>query len=94
MSISYQSRPAWDFNRLQVSCDATFGSRFFRCNVTLDFLTGGQYRPLTEEEAMRLFQTKRRLIEDQWGAAARTAGPSDSELTVTAKGFTTGKKVR
>ncbi len=94
MPISYQSRPAWDFNRSQVSCEATVGSRLFRCNVTVDFLTGGRYRPLSEDEALRLFQTHRQLIERQWEAAARAAGPSDDELTVTSAGFRTGKKVR
>jgi hypothetical protein len=55
--------------------------------VTTDGLTGGRYRPLSEEEALRLFEVHRMLIERQWEAAARAAGPADNELTVTSRGF-------
>lgn len=94
MSVSYQSRPVWDFNREWVSCDALIGDRFFRCNVTGDFLTGGQFRPLQEDEALRLFRQHQRVIEGHWETAAHTAGPRDEEVTLSSAGARTGRKVR
>jgi hypothetical protein len=94
MGISYQSRPVWDYNRDQISCDAALGTRSFRCHVTVDFLTGGEFRPLREDEAMRLFETHRAAIERQWERAARAAGRSDDEVTLSSRGVRTGKRVR
>jgi Protein of unknown function (DUF1488) len=94
VSVSYQSRPVWDFNREWVSCDAVIGTRFFRYNVTADFLTSGQFKPLQEEEAMRLFQHHKLVIESHWETAARGAGPRDDELMVSSSGTRSGRKVR
>jgi hypothetical protein len=94
VSISYQSRPVWDYNREWVCCDALIGDRVFRCNVTGDFLTGGQFRPLREEEAMRLFQRRKPAIEGHWETAAGSAGPRDDELTLSSAGTRSGRKVR
>jgi hypothetical protein len=94
VSVSYQSRPFWDFNRERVSCDALIGTRLFRCNVTSDFLTGGQFRPLQEEEAMRLFQLRKPVIESHWETAARAAVPTDDELTVSSSAARSGRRDR
>ncbi len=94
MSVSYLSRPVWDFNRDWVSCDAVIGSRSFRCNVSADFLTGGQFRPVKEEEAMRLFEHHKYVIEDQWITAPRNAGARDNQITVTSAGTRSIRYVR
>jgi hypothetical protein len=94
VSVSYQARPIWDFNREWVSCDALIGTRLFRCNVTSDFLTGGLFRPLQEEEGMRLFQLRKPVIESHWETAARAAAPADDELTVSSSAARSGRRDR
>lgn len=92
MSVSYQSSPVWDESRDWVSCDAVIGSRHFRCNVSADFLSGGRSKTLPREEALRLFNHHKYVVETHWIEAARRAGARDNQLTLTGAGTRSGRR--